>query len=136
MGVASSTATKFSTPLLIERIIAPGIIVGVNKNGEQLKINDNYHNLVEVVKVNNRLEYMFEPNINLTLERTNEKSSFGNYKLFYKLTQDRNVLMGETVLPYKTIGLNSPKLDLIAEIQNMETSPTQNQNQTQPNQLN
>lgn len=122
MGIASSIVTKMSTPFLIKRIIGPGIIVGVNKNGEQLKLNDSYHNLVDVVKVNNRLEYMFEPNINLIIERTNEKSSYGGYKLFYKLTQGQHVKMGETVLPYKTICLNTPKLDLIEKLQNETTS--------------
>lgn len=123
MGIGTSTATGMATsiPFNIERMIGPGIMVGVNRNGELIKIDDDYYPLKDVIKVNNRLEYIFEPNIYLSLERLNEKTKFGNYKLFYKLTQDRKVLIGETELPFKTISLNSPKLDLIAELQNNES---------------
>ena len=63
---------------------------------------------------------MFEPNIILTLERLNEKTKFGDTQLFYKLTQNGNVLLGKTCLPFKTISFNSPRLDLIAELENLE----------------
>ena len=59
MGIGTSTATKFetSTPFIIERVIGPGIMVGINKHGESIKINDDYYPLKDVIKVNNRLEY-------------------------------------------------------------------------------
>ena len=58
MGITSSTTTKLYSSLIVNRIIAPGIIIGVNKNSKQLKL----------------LEYIFESNIYLTLEKSNEKN--------------------------------------------------------------
>jgi len=103
MGIKTSSLTPF--------------IIGVNRNGESIKINNDYYPLIEVIKVKNRLEYLFQPNIFLTLERTNKKLSHGYYKLFYKLIQDKRILMGDTMLQYKPINMNSPMLDLITEIQ-------------------
>ena len=49
------------------------------------------------------------------------KKKIGDTQLFYRLTQNGNDLLDKTCLPFKTISFNSsPRLDLVAELQNLE----------------
>jgi hypothetical protein len=121
MGNQVTEPTKPTAKFIIERIIGSGFSIGISKYGEQLKLFDSYHNLISVHKINDKLEYLFDPNIILSIERTNKKLDYDNSKnkLYYKLTQGHYVEMGETIYPYKTIGTkNSQNLDLIDELQN------------------
>ena len=114
---STNQVTNFG-PFVIERMIGPAIMVGVNKHGELIKIRDQYYKLIDAHRVGSRLEYTFESNNNLTLEKLNEKSQFGPNKLFYKLSSNGTVQSGEMILPYKTILLNSDNLDMIYKLQN------------------
>lgn len=124
MGNSSSTITDLNktvsnSPLIIERIISPNILVGVNKFGEIIKIDDKYYKLENTYVVGNKIEYLFESNINLTLEQMDGESWDGTTrKLFYKLNNGSNNLMGEVTFPYKKISMNTPNLDKIFDLQN------------------
>ncbi len=119
MGLGNSKQQlSHYSPFTIERIIGPDIMVGINRHGELIKIKDQYFKLLDAHRVGSRLEFTFESNNNLTLEKLNEKSQFGSNKLFYKLLSNGQVQTGEMIVPFKNISLNSKNLDMISQLQN------------------
>ena len=82
-----------------------------------MKYNDSYYDLQDVIKVNNRLEYVFSSNISLTIENTDDKNKDGGHILFYRLVDtNKTQHIGTINYTYKTIGMKSERLDLIAEL--------------------
>lgn len=116
--MGNNLSKKISPGLLhIERLIGNDIMIGINEYGECLLFEGNVYKLIDTKKYSDKIEFYFESNILLTFQKINEINEFDKNKLFYKLIQDRSVYVGELVLPYKKISLNSSHFDLLDEMQ-------------------
>lgn len=115
-----TTKTFNNNTLSIERMIGPGISLGVNPNGEQLKFNNKCYKLINTNKKGNKLEYTFEPDITLTFEKTNQITIYGVHMLFYKLIIGSDIRTGTNISVFNPINRSSSNLDLIASLQKIK----------------
>lgn len=114
--ITDSSLEKF----LVEREICPNIIIGYNKDGAKIFYNNQYYKLVDSNKYISRIEFFFENNIKLVIEKMREVTTYGTAKLFYKLTQGRDVIMGELNVPYQKMNIDGLDFDLIDQLQKID----------------
>jgi hypothetical protein len=110
MGLFTSKSIN-QTTFSEERIIAPGIYVGIFANSEAIKIDNKYYKLISTNKIDNKIEYTFTDSVKLTVEKNNDK-------LKYTVENSGKFESGTIPVVFKSIKSNSDNIDLIEQLLN------------------